>query len=147
MTVDPQDPVANRIRAFVRAEPDPLLIATLEGGYVMLNERQPEEITPCCVLLPLRVVGSINELDPGERREEVDAPGRTPQLDDLVRLKEVFLGQSQGAEAEPIQGLDNSSRVFGRCFDPDVQIFRIARVSVKSDSIPTDHEVADAAIV
>lgn len=82
MTVDPQDPVANRINAFVRAEPDPLLIATLDGGFVMLNERQPEEIAPCCVLLPLRVVGSINELDPGERAAFTEA---------MVRLGDALL--------------------------------------------------------
>lgn len=58
--------IAERVER-IRASGDAQLVARLGSGYVILNDRQPEAIAGCCVLLPSRVVASVNDLDASER--------------------------------------------------------------------------------
>lgn len=39
----------------------------MASGWAILNDRQPEGIAGCCVLLPSRVVPSVNDLSVSER--------------------------------------------------------------------------------
>lgn len=58
--------IAERVER-IRASGDAQLVAQLASGYAILNDRQPGAIPGCCVLLPARVVPSVNDLDAQER--------------------------------------------------------------------------------
>lgn len=58
--------IAERVER-IRASGDAQLVARLASGWAILNDRQPVAIAGCCVLLPARVVASVNDLDAGER--------------------------------------------------------------------------------
>jgi len=58
--------IAERVER-IRGSGDAQLVARLASGYAILNDRQPGAIAGCCVLLPARVVPSINDLNADER--------------------------------------------------------------------------------
>ncbi|GJM18209.1 MAG: hypothetical protein DHS20C14_04220 [Phycisphaeraceae bacterium] len=74
-------PITTRVAA-LRSGEDPLLIARVPSGWAVLNERQPDAIAPCCVLLPDPVVPALNDLD---------APTRAAFMADLARLGDSIL--------------------------------------------------------
>ena len=80
-------PIANRVARIERGE-DPQLIAKMPGGYAILANQQPSEITGCCMLLPTPVVPSVNDLD---------GAARAAFMTDLVRLGDAVL-EATGAE-------------------------------------------------
>ena len=80
-------PISSRVER-IASESDPALVASLPSGYAIINDNQPDAIAGCCVLLPKRVVPSINDLNEIER---------AVFMSDLLRLGDAVLSAT-GAE-------------------------------------------------
>lgn len=80
-------PISSRVER-IASDGDPALVASLPSGYAILNDNQPDEIAGCCVLLPMQVVPSINDLNEIER---------VVFMSDLLRLGDAVLSAT-GAE-------------------------------------------------
>ena len=60
--------ISDKVERIASGQTDDLLL-TLPSGHVVLNERQPEPITGCCILLPDPVPSAINDLHEDARRQ------------------------------------------------------------------------------
>ena len=69
------------------------------------------------------------------------------ELNDLAGFGEVIGGQSERAETEILHCRDHAFAVGSGTVDPDVNVFRVAGVSVICDCVPTDDEIPDAVSV
>lgn len=83
----PMGVIAERVER-IQASGDAQLLARMASGWAILNDRQPEAIAGCCVLLPSRVVPSVNDLS---------APERVAFMGDLLLLGDAVLAAT-GAE-------------------------------------------------
>lgn len=80
------------------------------------------------------------EVDACQGGEEVDPCGRQPELDDEAGLREVRLAEAERAEAEGLERVDDALWVLAIGCDPDVEILRIARMTVSGQRIAADDE-------
>ena len=87
-TSQPGNGLFTRRVEHLRQGEDPRLLARMPGGWAVLGDRQPNDITGCCMLIPDPVVSSVNELDPG---------ARAAFMNDLVNLGDAVL-TATGAE-------------------------------------------------
>ena len=83
------------------------------------------------------------ERDTADRREQVDANGRIPELHHDLRFQEIIRSQSDRPHPEVIEGGDESLGVVSFDEDPHVEVLGRSGMSVRSERVAADDQKAN----
>ena len=68
-------------------------------------------------------------------------------MNDSIRYQKVIGCQAERAETKVFYSLNQTSGVLFIQSNPNIYIFRVARMPVKSDRVATYHQIADPSLV
>jgi len=83
----------------------------------------------------------------GNSREEIDAGGSDPELDDLAGCRQILDPKPQVGAQERADRLQNPRCIFARGFDEQIEVFGGAWPGVQSDGVGADDEVLSSNLV
>ena len=88
-----------------------------------------------------RLLAPAVDRNPVNRSQQVDAYRGIPQLDHRAGFLEVTGLQSEAAETELTQRLENALDVFNTRAEPDIEVARVPRLTVNRQRVPANDQV------